>query len=142
VIASQLAFFSIDTRVLGSGEWNNLSELNLNKRYCQGVLFESDSYLDTKSPAYIDFSARFTQRFNKLPSRTTLYGYATAKLILAQIARGVSTREEMKRALSAVDGVELLHGKISLFPRRVNSWLQILEYANEAVTRLTEINVE
>ncbi len=142
VISSQLAFYGIETKLLGSGEWNSLSELNQNKRYCKGVQFESDGYVDVKNPEYLDFVAHFAQRFNKMPNRTNLYGYAVTQLLLSQIVRGVSTREEMKNALRAVDGVEMIYGRISLFPRRVNSWLQILEYSNETLRRVTEINVQ
>jgi ABC-type branched-subunit amino acid transport system substrate-binding protein len=142
VVSSQIAFFGIETKMLGSGEWNNISELNANKRYCKGAVFESDTYTDSKEADYADFTNRFSQRYNRLPNKNNLYGYDVATLVLSIIQKGATTREQLKNALSEVRSYKSLHSKISFSPRRVSSWLHILEYSNETIQRVAEIEAE
>lgn len=142
VISSQLMYAGFTTRILGSGEWNNLAELKTNRRSCDGVQFESDGYLDTRNPLYTDFASRFFRRYGKMPVKNNVYGYDVANLVLSLLEQGAITREEMKSALSRVTSFESLHSKISFSPRRTNSWLNILEYSNEMIQRVNEVNVE
>ncbi len=142
VISSQLAYHNIQTKILGSGEWNNLSELNANRMYCKNVVFESDSYMDIKEPAYQSFANHFTQQYNKVPNRNTIYGYGVTKTILAVIRQEATTREKLRDALNDVRGYETVHSRISLAPLRVNSWLHIFEYSQETIRHIRQINVE
>lgn len=142
VISSQLIYAGFTTRILGSGEWNNLAELNANKRSCDGIQFESDGYLDTGNLLYTDFVGRFTRRYGKMPVKNNVYGYDVARLVLTLLGQGATTREEMKSALSRVTSFESLHSRISFSPHRTNSWLNILEYSNETIRRVSEVNVE
>jgi ABC-type branched-subunit amino acid transport system substrate-binding protein len=142
VISSQLAFYGISTKVLGSGEWNNPSELNASQRYTRGVFFETDYYVDTKSSVYASFAARYMQRYNKVPSKFAILGYDTAKLLLTLIQQGATTREQVRDALSRVNSFEGLHAKISFDKRRVNSWLQLFQFTKDGLTRVAEISVE
>jgi ABC-type branched-subunit amino acid transport system substrate-binding protein len=141
VIASQIAYFAIETQLLGSGEWNNIGELNANKRYCKGVVFESDSYLDVRDADVSDFTNRFVKRFRKQPNKNHLYGYDVARLVLSLMRKGATTREELRAALAEVRSFRALHARISLAPRQVNTWLNILQYSND-IQRMAEIDVE
>lgn len=142
VISSQIAFFSIGTKLLGSGEWNNITELNANKRYCKDVIFESDTYTDIREADYADFVNRFSQRFNRAPTKNDLYGYDVAKLLFSLIQRGATNREQLKNLLSETRSYKSLHSRISLDSRRVNSWLNILQYTNESIQRVAELEVK
>ncbi|MBI5471295.1 MAG: ABC transporter substrate-binding protein [Ignavibacteriae bacterium] len=142
VVASQLAYFNIQTKILGTGEWNNLAELNANRMYCKNVVFESDSYIDVKNPEYQNFVNRFTQSYNKSPNRNTLYGYGVAKAVLSALRQDTATREKLRDALSDLRSYEAPHARISLAPLRVNTWLHIFEYSQESIRHIREINVE
>ena len=142
IISSQIVYFNFQTQVLGSGEWNNFAELDANKRYCNGVIFESDNFIDSKDPAYAAFVGPFFERSKKRPSKNTLYGYDTAKLVLALIRRGVSTREGLRRGLGEVREYQCIHSKMGFSSNRVNPWLWILQYSSDQITRIDEINVE
>ncbi|MFN0157836.1 MAG: ABC transporter substrate-binding protein [Bacteroidota bacterium] len=142
VVSSQLVYFNIKTQMLGSGEWNDIAELDANKRYCRGVIFESDSYIVPSSPEYNLFAERYYGKFNKRPSKSALYGYDTIRLVLELIGRGASTREALRSALDQTREYNGLHAKIGLTPRRVNSWLHILQYDNDMVEKLGEVNVD
>jgi ABC-type branched-subunit amino acid transport system substrate-binding protein len=142
IITSQLAFYGIRTKLLGSGEWNNAAELNANKRYCRGVVFESDYNLDTKSAAYVSFSSRFIKQHNKVPNKFAVLGYDAAKMLLSVMQQGAATREQMRDALSNVSETESLHAKYNLTKGRVNSWLHIFQYTGDGIKRISEISVE
>ncbi len=142
VISSQLAFYGISTKILGSGEWNNPGELNASRRYTRGVYFETDYAVDPKSSAYASFAARYMQRYNKVPSKYAILGYDTAKLILSLIQQGATTRDHLRTALLRVNGVEGLHTKFSFDKRRVNSWLHLFQFTKDGLIRAAEISVE
>ncbi len=142
IITSQLAFYGIRTKLLGSGEWNNAQELNANRRYCRGVVFESDYHVDTKSAAFAGFSGRLVRQHNKVPSKYAVLGYDTAKLLLSLMQQGAATREQMKDALVRVSDAEGLHAKFNFRRARVNSWLHIFEFTNDGINRIGQISVE
>jgi ABC-type branched-subunit amino acid transport system substrate-binding protein len=142
VVSSQLVYFHFVTQLLGSGEWNDLSELHEHKRYTNGMIFETDSYADTNSPGYRSFCQGFVARFKKTPSRNALYGFDTAQLVLALIRNGVSTRTALARVLSLMKDYQGLHSKIGFSSSRVNLWLPILQFTDDEVRRLDEIRVE
>jgi ABC-type branched-subunit amino acid transport system substrate-binding protein len=142
IIASQIVYFNFQTQLLGSGEWNSFAELDANKRYCNGVIFESDNFIDPKDAGYGEFLNRFFERYKKRPSKNTLYGYDTAKLVLALIRGGVSTREGLRRALGEVREYQGFHSRMGFSSYRVNPWLFILQYSPDRIQRVDEINVE
>ena len=142
VVTSQLVYFNIAAQILGSGEWNDLKELDANKRYCSGVVFESDSHTDPGDSGYLRFAEAFSLRAGKPPGRYALYGYDIARLVLELIGRGAATRDGLTRALAQASGYQGLHARIGLSGRRVNPWLTILEYRGEAVTRIDELRVD
>jgi ABC-type branched-subunit amino acid transport system substrate-binding protein/outer membrane protein assembly factor BamD (BamD/ComL family) len=140
VVASQIIYFNFHTQILGSGEWDNYSELNANKRYCDGVIFESDSYPDTTSREFDIFKSRYAERFQQRPTKNTLYGYDVAELMLDLIRNGATTREALQRGLAGVQEFQTFHTKIGFGPERVNGWLTILQYAGDEIVRIDEIN--
>jgi ABC-type branched-subunit amino acid transport system substrate-binding protein len=142
VVSSQLVYFNFQTHLLGSGEWNSVTELHANRRYCDSVAFESDNFPDTTTAAYADFLRSFTERFKKQPGRNTLYGYDVAALVLSLIHSGATTREALKYALSGVTDYQGVHSRIGFSMKRVNPWVYVLQYAADGVTRIRELNTE
>jgi len=141
-VVSQIVYFNFETELLGSGEWNNFTELNANKRYCSNVLFDADNHVNPADSAYARFVERFYQVTQKRPSKHTLYGYDTALLVLSQIRSGAATRETLARALAGVRAYQGLHSKIGFSPGRVNVWLQILRFDGERIEAVDEMAIE
>ncbi|HEX9656876.1 MAG TPA: ABC transporter substrate-binding protein [Bacteroidota bacterium] len=141
VLSSQLVYFNFQTQILGSGEWENLVELDANKRYCKNVIFESDYYVNEQSTAYTRFYNQFLEQYKKPPGKNSLYGYDSARLLLTLIHNGATTRQALQNALSSVDNVPGLHSRIGLAERRVNSWLHIMQYNGETIQHMAEVNV-
>jgi ABC-type branched-subunit amino acid transport system substrate-binding protein len=142
VVSTQLVYFNIHAQLLGSGEWNNMSELDANKRYCKGIEFESDSYVDSNNTAYAGFLNEFVARFKKNPGKNALYGYDTARLMLSLVAAGATTRESLAHALAAVRDYQGIHSRIGLTGRRVNSWLHVLRYTSDRIEHVGEVSAD
>ena len=142
VVSSQIVYFNFQTQVLGSGEWYNFPELDANKRYCNGIMFESDTYIDSNSVSYRDFSSGFLAQFRKLPTRNTLYGYDTAMLVLSLIRDGATTREALERALLGVHDFHGLHSRIGLSPARINTWLSVLRFRDDGIAKVDDVTID
>jgi ABC-type branched-subunit amino acid transport system substrate-binding protein len=142
VVASQAVFYHIDAQLLGSGEWNDYAELAANRRYCKGLVFETDAYIDSSTASYQGFAARYRTMFNRPPGRSTLYGYDSARLLLQAIRSGAGTRPALQRATESVRDFRGLRSRIGFGPGRVNRWLTIVEFDGDEVNRIEEISVE
>jgi ABC-type branched-subunit amino acid transport system substrate-binding protein len=142
VVTSQLVYFNIQAQILGSGEWNDLRELDANKRYCTGVVFETDSDPDTSEPSLQQFMEATSARLGRPPGKFALYGYDAARLVLGLIGRGAATREALARALSGVGDYPGLHSRVGFAGRRVNPWMFLMQYTGEGVRRVSEIRVD
>ncbi len=140
IVSSQIVYFNFQTQVLGSGEWNSFAELNANRRYAEGVVFESDTFIDTAGGAYAAFAERFAARFRKKPTKNTLFGYDTADMMLRLIDEGASTRETLRKALAGVRDYRGFHSRIALGSDRVNVALTVLRYEQDEIRKVGEVN--
>ena len=140
IVSSQIVYFHFQAQVLGSGEWNSFAELNANRRYAEGVVFESDTYIDTAGGAYGAFADAFAARFRKKPTKNTLFGYDTADMVLSLIGAGAGTRETLQKALAGVRDYRGFHSRISMGPDRVNGALTVLRYEQDEIVRIAEVD--
>ncbi|MGA9365794.1 MAG: penicillin-binding protein activator, partial [Bacteroidota bacterium] len=141
ILSSQLAYYNFKTQILGTGDWYNPVELDANRRYTSGVIFESDTYVDATDSAYLKFFDGFYQKTNARPTKNTLFGYDTAKLLLSVISSGALGRESIAASLHGVRDFRGLHSLISFNERRVNSALNILRYKGGEVKKLADVVV-
>lgn len=142
VVSAQVVYYNFRTQLLGGGEWNEPSELATHRRYCSGVVFDSDSYVDEQSPRYKEVAAKYMERFKNRPTKYSLYGYDTADLVLRVIEAGGTSRNDLVKGLSATTAFQGLHSKISLSDGRVNRWLHFLEFTGEEVREISELEVQ
>ncbi len=142
ILSSQAAFYNFKTQLLGTGDWYNPVELDANRRYTDGVIFDSDTYADVSDSTYLKFFDNFYQKTNTRPTKNTLFGYDSAMLLLSRIEHGAVTREKLAMALRDVRDFPGLHSKISFNHRRVNSALNVLRYKGGEVKKLDEIVVQ
>jgi ABC-type branched-subunit amino acid transport system substrate-binding protein/outer membrane protein assembly factor BamD (BamD/ComL family) len=142
VVSSQIVYYNFTAQVFGSGEWNAFSELNANRRYASGVIFDADNFPDENDSTYQSFVTRFTERFKRKPSKNTLYGYDLARFVLSLVHNGATSREALRSALQSVADYRGLHSRIDLSARRVNAWLHVLQYSRDEIRRLEEFRLE
>jgi ABC-type branched-subunit amino acid transport system substrate-binding protein len=141
IIASQMSYFNVSAQLLGSGEWYDAAQLEANKRYVDGVMFFSDSYADKLDSSYSAFERSFFGSKKQVPTRNTLYGYDTMELVLTLIARGATTRAQLTHALENVKNYRGMHATISLLHNRVNTQVHILQFKNNEIINVAEVNV-
>ena len=141
ILASQIKYFNIETQILGSNEWYDMQQLESNKQYLNRMSFISDTYLDKNDPRYLDFVKLFSTQMNKSPTKYTLCGYNIMKLLLDQIDRGAITRVKLTGALGSTKSYPGIGSRISFSRNRVNGELQVLQFINNEVRRVTEISV-
>jgi ABC-type branched-subunit amino acid transport system substrate-binding protein len=138
IITSQLTYFNIKASILGTGEWNDANELDLNKRYAEGVVFCSDRWVEN-SYDYSQFAPKFFQATQRQPSDNVLFGYDAMSLLLTQILNGGTTRERLAELLGKVSNFPGFHSKISFTEDRVNSHLHVLQYKKGKVVKIDEV---
>ncbi|HTX17061.1 MAG TPA: ABC transporter substrate-binding protein [Bacteroidota bacterium] len=138
IITSQLMYFNIKGQILGTGEWNDANELDLNKRYAEGVVFSSDRWVEN-SYDYNQFTSSFTKATQRQPTDNVLFGYDAMSLVLTQILNGGTTRERLTEMLAKVNDYPGFHSKISFTEDRVNSFLHILQYKKGKITKIDEV---
>lgn len=138
VIASQMMYYNIKAQLLGSAEWYDESQLEIQRRYAEGVIFCSDYFMNENDPAFISLQ----QQLRKKPTKYTLFGYDTMNLILSCIERGSITRESLRDCLSNIQFWEGAHSTVTLSKGRVNRVVQILQFDEGVVQRVTEVTVE
>ncbi len=140
-IAPQLAFFNFKTQLLGSNEWYDAGQLAEHKRYVNGVMFVSDTYVSAEDPQYAAFDSAYVASTTKHPTKYSLYGYDTMKLLLARIQSGATGRKELAKQLGIVARYPGVHSKITLATKRVNSEVHILQFYNGRVSEIGEVSV-
>ncbi len=135
VLSSQITFYNIKATILGSGDWYDANELDLNKRYTDGVIFGSDRWIERNEQTNRIFS-KYAQRYGKTISDNVMFGYDVMTLVIRQFKDGALTREQLADALKKVTEFTGVRNTISLTKERVNSSIHILEYKNGSVSKL------
>lgn len=142
ILSSQLAYYNIVTRMLGSSEWYNTLELDANRRYTDGVVFLSDFYVDSRDPSYINFSKRWFEKTKRKLTTNAVLGYDAMRLISSVILSGTSSREALAQALASIENVPLFHGTVTLTHNRVNNTLHVLQFKAGEVKKIGAVNVQ
>lgn len=141
IVTSQLRYFNFQTQLLGTGDWQDLPELDRNRQYADGVIFSTDYYPDMDDEEYRSFTLGYQGFANKAPSKSSVLGYDAMGMLLDVIRRGAASRTEIANGLSRVTSYAGLHSRISFSDARVNSNLILLQFKNRSVVRLGEIDV-
>ena len=141
VVGSQLSYFNIKAQILGNEEWYDLLQLDMHKQYVNGAVFSSDFYADPGDSAYTRFDRTFCSATARHPTKYTLIGYDSMRMLLDRIAEGAVTREKLTAALAHLERYPVLHTTVTLTHGRVNSEVHVLKYFNGEVKRIIELPV-
>jgi branched-chain amino acid transport system substrate-binding protein len=141
VVTSQIKYYNFQCLILGTEDWNELSELDENRQYSNGAIFTTDTYLNPESPAYKKFAEEYQKAHNKKPVKNTLLGYDTMALLLQTVKQGATQRNDIAAVLPSVRDFPGLHSTISLTQNRVNSFLTVLQFNNRTIAKIGEIDL-
>jgi ABC-type branched-subunit amino acid transport system substrate-binding protein len=138
IITPQMRYYNIQSQILGTSEWYDLSELEMNKLYADGVIFCSDRWIADPGAA-AEFRTRFQQSTGHAPGTNALLGYDVMRFIIESIVRGASSRERLAGQLLRMEGFEGIQTKIAFTAWRVNAALQIIQYKKGKLSRIGEM---
>lgn len=135
VISSQIAYFNLKTKILGTSDWYNINELEMNRLYADGVIFGSDRWIEEGERTASVFS-RYAGKFGKQMSDNALFGYDVMSMVISQLNDGAITREQLANALSEIVHFHGVRNDITLAAGRVNGTLNMLQYKDGAISKL------
>jgi len=140
IVTSQVRYFNFQTQLLGTGNWNDATELDQNRQYANGVIFAADAYWEEIDQQYQQFARQFRSKHSKDPSLNAMIGYDAMNLLLRTIRQGAIRREDVVTALSKTRLYQGVHSKISFNLGRVNSCLTVLQFKGRVIKRIGEID--
>ncbi len=137
IVAAQLSYYNIQTQLLGSGDWNNIDELDANGKFVNGMFFETDSFIPQTDQRFLLFSKSFSSIQKKSPDKNAIYGYDTMMMLLQTINRVGNDRTVIADALNTLNDYQSLHSIISFSPDRINTKLHILQYNDGQIVKVS-----
>ncbi|MBW7887751.1 MAG: ABC transporter substrate-binding protein [Bacteroidetes bacterium] len=135
IITSQLALYNIKGTIVGLTEWYDLNELEMNKRYADGVVFGSERYIE-KTPYVQQIYTRFQEKYKRQMTDNELYGFDTMTMLLDVLNNGAVTREELRNALQSIKNFHGIRNAILFGSDRINSHLNILQYKDGGIKKI------
>ena len=142
VLASQINYFNIRTQLFGSNEWYVPGNLEANKRYLNGIIFITDSYIDENEPRYKSFEDIFIREMKKHSSRYSIIGYDACRLLLNKVSEGNITRDAIVHSLQSRKQFQGIHRQISFTENRINDQMYILRFINGGIEKLEDISFD
>ncbi len=141
VVGAQLAYYNVKTQLLGTDDWYDMNQLSNNDMYVDGVIFCSDTYFNTSSPAYIAASDSLAEISDAEFDRVISYGYDVTNDLLNIIKMGNTSRSAIENALKY--GIYAgVHSTISFDDNNSNNYLHILQFKNGNIVDLGEVSTQ
>jgi len=113
MIAPQIAFHRIETRILGTSGWGSQEAMRIGGHYLEGVVFATDFSEELFTKEYSRFAADYEIRHGKKPGKVAVFSYDCARLVLQGVQQKILDREGMRQFLSHTERFPGLTGKIT-----------------------------
>lgn len=136
LIAPQIAFHRIHSRMLGSDGWNHHEVAR--DSYTDGAVFVAKYSTRSDLVSVHEFLGAFRQRFNRDQTIAAALGYDAMSAVLTAIERGGTTPGRLQHALENLGEIPGATGKIS-FSRgnRENAWMYLLTISDGKIQLLS-----
>jgi ABC-type branched-subunit amino acid transport system substrate-binding protein len=135
LITPQIAFFKIQTRLLGTEGWGQKEILSASRQFTDGAVFASDFYLQENNPSAGSFQKDFELSFKKAPDKVAFLSYDAMRILLASL-KNAATSDGIKRSLSKIKNFKGTGGKISFNPDGENTNIGIYLFQDGEIKRL------
>ncbi len=115
LIAPQLAFHEATGAILlGADAWNHPDLVSIARKHVEGAYFTASFYGDS-SVAYVrEFADRYVETFGAPADDFSASAYDAANLLLVQLARGVTSRRDLRDRILEVKGFPGVSGVLSM----------------------------
>jgi len=125
LIAPQIAFHRIHSRLLGSDGWNHHEVAR--DSYTDSAVFVAKYTTRSDLVSVHEFLGAFRQRFNRDQGIAAALGYDAMTAVLTAIERGGTSPRRLQHALENLGEIPGATGKISFSPgNRENAWMYLL----------------
>jgi len=103
LLAPQLAFHDVDeVMLLGPSGWNHPDLVRIAGRHVEGAVFPEPFFPESRFAFVQAFRERYRATFGAEPDAMAARAFDAARLVLVQLARGLSSREEVRQGLLTV----------------------------------------
>jgi ABC-type branched-subunit amino acid transport system substrate-binding protein len=103
LIAPQLAFHEVqEMQLLGPSGWNHPDLLSIGGRHVEGAVFTETFFAESRFAFVAEFSDRYRATFGAHPDVLAAQAFDAANLALVQLAKGLTSRTEMREGLLTV----------------------------------------
>ena len=117
LIAPQLAFHEVGPLpLLGPSGWNHPDLLAIGGRHVEGAVFAESFFAESRFAFVMDFRDRHRAVFALEPDVLAAQAFDAANLVLVQLARGLTSRSEVREGLLAVRAYPGVSGVTSVLP--------------------------
>ncbi len=133
MLMPQLEYYNLDTKIFGSGNWNDPELLKKHPKIVRRLTFISDYYIDTESRYYKNFERNYIRLIGSAPGRFDLYGFDTMQALLSAFEQDDCTRESVRKNLAQMPTYHGVCKNISFRGNRprANSCAFILKIEND-----------
>jgi hypothetical protein len=128
VILSQLDLHKVKLPIYGDQDWLIAKGLNSSSELSNQLIFTSDYFIDFNNPDYKEFNDRFYSQAKIDANRNVLYGYDTAKYLLAMLTNMYGSAANVKEKMEGDITIEGFHNNICFDKMRINKFLNIIRY--------------
>lgn len=104
LIAPQLAFHEVfGPRLLGPDGWYHEDLVRVGREHVEGAVFVSHYFSESPSPFVRDFADRYAATYEHVANVFSAQAFDAANLVLVQLARELTSREEVRDGLLSVE---------------------------------------
>lgn len=127
LIAPQVAFHRVQTRLLGSDGWNFPEVARDGGDYVEGAIFVARYHDQSEHASVRNFVDSFRSRFGRDQSIVAALGYDAMLAVLHAINAGGTARETLRERLESLSGIPAATGQIAFGKgNRENAWMYLL----------------
>jgi len=115
LIAPQLAFHEATGAILlGTDAWNDPDLVSIARKHVEGAYFTASFYGDSSVGYVRAFADRYLETFGAPADEFSASAYDAANLLLVQLARGSSSRDDARDRILDVRGFPGVSGVLSM----------------------------
>jgi branched-chain amino acid transport system substrate-binding protein len=117
LIASQLAFYNIDTvTLLGARGWNSPELVKIAGNHIRKGYFVDGFYVDSKRPEVNQFVTQFKTAFAEEPNILSAQSYDAAGMFIQIIRSGAQNRLQVRDHLFSIREFQGVSGRTTILP--------------------------
>lgn len=140
MLASQVAFFNLETKILGGDRWND-DTIYKEKQYVEGAIFPGIIVKRRNSSVFRAFINRYRQAYHSAPDDVSLLAFDGMNLLIQAIKSGADTRNEIQEYLAQLKKYEGVTRSLKFSKgKRFNSHLDFLTIKDGRVIPWKKLN--